>query len=121
VNNAAGGANVLADFTGVGPRFDILVLEDGDHEIVRLTTQIIPDMRGLEIQQSPPKREHEYELIYDPNLKSADLWIDGERRITNYRGHSQYLEDRGLLFGAIVYKSDSGYASFKTVRFEVNP
>lgn len=121
LSGAEGGASVGADFTGVGPRFDINVLEDRDREIVRLQTQIVPDPRGIEIQQQPPKREHTYKLIYDPSLKSADLWIDNERRISGYRGHSQFLEDRGLLFGATVYKSDSAFASFKSVRFEINP
>lgn len=71
--------------------------------------------------QSPPGRCHEYELIYDPDLKTADLWIDKERRLTGYVGHSQFQEDTGLLIGGIVFKSDSASASFKSVRFEINP
>lgn len=116
-----GAGGVVADFVGVGRRFDIVVLRDGDREIVRLQTQIIPDMRGLDFIQSPAGQYHEYELIYDPQLKSADLWIDKERRLTGYVGHSQFQEENGLLFVGLVFNSDSGSVAFKSVRFEINP
>jgi len=109
------------DFTGVGGRFDINLILDGNREIVRLLTQIVPDTRGLEIVQTPARAYHRYELIYDPSLKSADLWIDGERRLTDYRGHNQFLEDRGLMFGGAVYKSDRSAGSYQSVRVEINP
>jgi hypothetical protein len=109
------------DFTGVGSRFDINLLLDEDREIVRLLTQIVPDVRGLEVIQTPARAYHRYELIYDASLKSVDLWIDGERRLTGYHGHGQFMEDRGLLFGGALYKSDRGSGSFKSVRFEINP
>lgn len=114
-------AAVGTDFAGRGGRFDINVINDGDQEIVRLLTQIVPDMSGLEFIQSPAGQYHEYELTYDPNLNSADLWIDKKRRLTGYRGHKQYQEDRGLLFGALAYRSDRASAAFKSVRFEINP
>jgi len=117
----AGVGGVGTDFVGSGRRFDIDVRRDGDREIVRLVRQIVPDFRGMELIQSPPGQYHEYELIYDPRLKTADLWIDKERRLTGYLGHSQFQEDTGLLFRGAVFKSDSGSASFKSVRFEINP
>jgi tRNA A-37 threonylcarbamoyl transferase component Bud32 len=111
----------LADFAGIGGRFDINVLLDGDKEIVQLTTQIVPEFKGLELVQTPPRAYHRYELIYDPNLKSTDLWIDGVRRLTGYVGHHQFLEARGLVFGGAAYRSDRGSGSFKSVRLEINP
>lgn len=116
-----GNTTVGADFSAPGPRFDINLVQDGDHEVVRLLTQIIPNFRGLELQQSPPHAYHQYELVYDPVLKNADLLIDGQLRLRGYRGFSQYLEDRGLTFGAALYKSDRGSGSFKSVRFEISP
>jgi len=116
-----GGMTTGADFTGADGRFDINLLLDGDREIVRLLTQIAPEIRGLEVVQTPAKAYRRYELIYDPVLKGADLWIDGKRRLTGYHGHSQYQENRGLEFGSIVYKSDRGAGSFQSVRFEINP
>jgi hypothetical protein len=116
-----GGMTTGADFTGAGGRFDINVLLDGDREIVRLVTQIAPELRGLTVVQTPARAYHRYELIYDPRAKGADLWIDGERRLTGYHGHDQYLEDRGLGFGSIVYKTEQGGGSFQSVRFEISP
>ncbi len=103
-----GAAAAGVDFAGAGGRFDVLVLRDGDRETVRLQTQIVPDMRGMDFVQAPAAHYHEYELVYDPRLKSADLWVDGERRLTGYRGFSQYQENLGLIFSAFVYKSDRG-------------
>ena len=116
-----GGAGAGADFSGEGGRFDVLVLRDGDREIVRLQTQIVPDWSGMDFIQTPAGQWHEYELIYDPLLKSASLWIDNQRRLTGYRGFSQYQEDTGLDLLAVVYQSDHGSAAFKSVRFEINP
>ena len=116
-----GGMTTGADFTGAGGRFDINVLLDGDREIVRLVTQIAPELRGLTVVQTPARAYHRYELIYDPRAKGADLWIDDERRLTGYHGHDQYLEDRGLGFGSIVYKTEQGGGSFQSVRFEISP
>lgn len=113
--------SVGADFAGFGGRFDIVVIRDGDREIVRLQTQIVPDLRGMDFVQTSPGQYHEYELVYDPNLKTADLWVDKELRLTGYPGHAQYQEDTGLLFSASVYKNDSGSGAFKSVRFEITP
>ena len=88
---------------------------------MRLVRQLVPDYRGMEFVQSPPGQYHEYELIYDPDLKTADLWIDNQRRLTGYVGHTQFQENLGLTFFGIVFKSDTGSASFKSVRFEINP
>ncbi len=116
-----GGGGVGVDFIGVGGRFDVSVLREGDHEIVRLITELVPDMRGLDITQSPADQDRRYELVYDPHLQTADLWIDGVRRLTGYRGHGRFQEDNGLLFSSHVYKSNQGSATFKSVRFEINP
>lgn len=119
VEEGAGG--VGTDFSSAAGRFDVNVIRAGDHEIVRLMTQIVPDLRGLEIRQSPPGEYHTYELTYDPQLRTADLWIDGERRLTGYTGHRQFQEDRGLHFHSYAHIAPQGSAAFKSVRFEINP
>jgi len=43
-----GVAHAAAEFTPVGPGFPIQVRDDGDREIVRLSTRAVPDLRGLE-------------------------------------------------------------------------
>lgn len=116
-----GGGSVGVDFTGVGGRFDISVLRAGDHDIVRLVTQIVPDMRGMDIELPHDDQYHTYELSYDPRLKTADLFVDGIRRLNDYGGHTQFQEDTGLLFASQVYGSEQGAATYKSVRFEINP
>jgi hypothetical protein len=82
----------------------------------------VPNWQGLEVRL--PRGENtyrNYELRYDPNLGSADLWIDGERRLSGYRGHDQFVDPHGLLFGAAPFQSPVGVGVFRSVRFEINP
>jgi tRNA A-37 threonylcarbamoyl transferase component Bud32 len=118
-----GATYAAADFEGVGPGFPIQVLREGDYEVVRLPSRIIPDFRGLEFVQRPAGEYHRYELVYDPMLKTADLWVDGERRLTDYPGWAQnpYQLAAGLHFGTAIYRSERGAGSFKTVRLEIDP
>jgi serine/threonine protein kinase len=118
-----GAVYAAAEFGGADSGFPIQVFEDGEQEIVRLPTQVVPELRGLDHMQRPAGGYHRYELIYDPVLKSADLYVDGEVRLTGYRGWSQnvFRLDPGLLFGAATYKSERGLGSFRSVRFEINP
>jgi tRNA A-37 threonylcarbamoyl transferase component Bud32 len=109
------------DLAGTGAVFDLDLLLDGDREIVRLVTRIVPDFRGLEVVQSPARAYHRYDLIYDPSLGSADLWIDGERRLAGYHGHRPFLEERGVSFGGSLYKSERGSGMVQSVRFAINP
>jgi hypothetical protein len=111
------------EFKDVGPGFPLNVLVDGNREIVRLPTQIVPEMRGQEFVQQPPGEYHLYELVYDPALKVAELLVDGERRLTGYRGWTQdtYGLGPGLNFGTAVYGTSHAAGSFRSVRFEINP
>jgi tRNA A-37 threonylcarbamoyl transferase component Bud32 len=110
------------DFAEYGRRFGIVVFRESDVEIVRLHTQIIPRFQGLDFRMPHiPGAYHRYELRYDPSLQSAELWIDGIKRVEDYRGLSQFQDDMGLFFGAGSYKNDRGAGSFQSVRFEINP
>jgi len=117
-----GAAYISADFSAVSSRhYELLVVEDGGQEIVMLPTQLTPEVRGLEFAQSPPGAYHRYELVYDPGLKTAALWTDGERRLADYRGTTDnvYGLHDGLVFGTAIYKSSHASASFRSVRFEL--
>ena len=60
-------------------------------------------------------------MRFDPGLKSADLWIDGRKMLTGYRGHRQFQDDVGVVFGTGPWKATIGIASFQRVRFEIQP
>lgn len=118
-----GAAFASADFSSVdGRHFAVVVAPDGNGEIVTLPTQLAPEMRGLQYAQSPIGAYHRYELVYDPELKTADLWIDGQRRLSDYRGIAEnvYGLSDGLVFGAAIYKSAHAAVSFRSVRLEIN-
>jgi hypothetical protein len=117
---------VLTDFVGVGRRFDINVQKGaGNDLVVWLTTAIDAGWRG-------PKHTlvdgagvyHQYQLLYDADLKRAQLLVDGQEvgsdpQLRDYRGHTEHQEDRGVAFGAALYQSDRGVAAFKNVKFEI--
>lgn len=118
----SGNAFVLVDFAGYERRFDIDIVVEPGVEVVRLLTQIVPTIQGLELRL--PRSEpvyRTYELRFDPGLQAADLWIDGQKMLTGYRGHHQFQDDVGLAFGAGPYKTPTGVALFQRVRFEIHP
>ncbi|HYM23895.1 MAG TPA: hypothetical protein VEU08_11815, partial [Vicinamibacterales bacterium] len=112
----------VIDFTGEGRRFDVEIDRVAGHDRVRLQTQIVPTLEGLDwTPAATDDAYHTYDLRYDPGAQSAELWVDGVRRLTGYRGHSQFQQDGDLLFGVSVFQSARGVASFQDVRFEINP
>ncbi len=118
-----GQSYVAVDFAGYGRRFSISVinLEPG-RDVVRLQTQILPDFQGIDfpVAASKPAYRH-YELQYDPGLRSAALWMNGRKMPGEYRGFTQFQEDWGVMFGAVVYGGSRGMAAFQSVRFEIAP
>lgn len=63
---------------------------------------------------------HTYELIYDPVAGSADLFVDGDEKISNYTG-----ESHGFMNGIVGFGSAGGGATgngyYNLVEFEVVP
>jgi tRNA A-37 threonylcarbamoyl transferase component Bud32 len=118
----AGHAYVLVDFAGYDRRFDININVEQDMDVVWLTTQLVPTIQGMELRL--PRSEpvyRTYELRFDPGLQAADLWIDGRKTLTGYRGHRQFQDDVGVMFGTGPYRASTGVASFQRVRFEIHP
>ena len=110
------------DLAGVGPRFDIGVQVRPDGDLVRLNTQIVPIVEGLDILIPQFQSAYrQYALVFDAGLGCATLFIDGRRTLSGYQGHRQFQKDLGLMFGAALYASPRGIATFQSVRFEVNP
>lgn len=63
---------------------------------------------------------HLYELVYDPGAGSADLFIDGIERFSDYPGHAFGLGNyAGVIWGSGSSCAD-GYAEFRLVQFEIN-
>ena len=63
---------------------------------------------------------HLYELLYDPSLGSADLFIDGIERVSNIIANTSVYSGRSVLWGATT-SPDTGEGRFSSVRFETAP
>ncbi len=118
-----GGASDIDLGPGSGPRFDIGYLQEGDKYFVVLTTQISPNYEFHEKIEFPGVGDidhpHAFQLRYDHVTRTASLWIDGQLKASGYRGHHQYQEDRGLMFGAATYRDvKQSSMVFREVRFE---
>jgi tRNA A-37 threonylcarbamoyl transferase component Bud32 len=116
-----GRAIVGVDLGVQGKRFDIIEQIEGSQHVGRLQTQIVPSLRGLDAMLEGAVSYRRFELRFDPELQSAELFVDGVKRLDGYHGHSQFQERRGIFFGAVSYRSDRGVADFRSVRFEINP
>lgn len=121
----SGGGEADVDFAGKGPRFDIDLLQEGNRYFVGLTKQISPTIlydKKIEFAGvADVAHPHTYELRYDHASKTASLWIDGKEMASGYRGHHQFQEDRGLLFGVALQGSvPKSSAVFRDVSFEAD-
>ena len=108
---------------GDGPRFDIVYLQEGTKYYVALTTQISPGYEFEGKTEFPGVGDvdhpHTYQLRYDHVTRTASLWIDGRLMFSGYRGHHQFQENYGLMFGGATYRDASESSMvFRSVRFE---
>ena len=120
-----GGGFSDVDFAGKGPRFDIEFLQEGSRYFVGLTKQISPKIELDEKVEFPGVADiahpHTYELRYNHVSRTASLWIDEKLMASGYRGHHQFQDDVGVIFGAAIYGNvQKSSAVFRQVRFEVN-
>lgn len=120
-----GGGHVNIDFGSRAARFDIEFLQEEGRYFVALTKQISPKLEWVEKMEFPGVADiahpHRYELRFDHVTQSASLWIDGQQMFSGYRGHHQFAQDNGLMFGAAVYGSaQRASLVVRTVRFEAN-
>ncbi len=121
----SGGGFADVDFAGKGPRFDIELLQEGSRYFVGLTKQISPTIELDEKIEfagvADVVHPHTYELRYDHVSRTASLWIDGKQMASGYRGHRQFQEDEGVMFGVAIYGNVAkSSAVFQQVRFEAN-
>lgn len=119
-----GSASANIDFGPGLRRFDIELLREGDKYYVALTKAISPELIWEQKIEFAGVRDidhpHTYELRFDHSAQTAALWIDGRQVASGYRGHTQFVEDRGLSFGAYNYANSNGVGIFRNVRFEVH-
>lgn len=109
--------------SGIGSRFDMQYVQEGTKYFVGLINQISPEITFEQKVEfagvADVDHPHTYELHYDHTTQTASLWIDGQERAAGYRGHHQYQQNYGLMFGAALYRTPKESSMvFRTVRFE---
>jgi hypothetical protein len=111
---------LAADFIGSGRRFDISLLHGaGGSVIVRLPTSVIPFVGIDYTLTDSPLGYHLYELVYNPLQQTADLYIDGVKRISGYGGTTQFQENFGIIFGASVFNAENGVGYHNLARLQI--
>lgn len=120
-----GSLSTVIDFGPGLRRFDIGIIQEGKEFYVVLTKKISPAIEWEQKIEFPGAGDidhpHNFELRFDHLTQAASLWIDGNLAATGYHGHTQFLQDRGLILGAYSYLSaKTGVGVFRTVRFEVH-
>ena len=117
-----GDADTCVMFTPAHLRFDISILpRSNGRQAALLLTQIGKGLDGLRYElPGPVEAWHDYQLVFDPQTRSARLLVDGVERLSGYRGHAEYVEEWGLFLATSIYQSKTAEARFKRVRFEIN-
>jgi len=100
-----GGAAVDMGFS----RFEVgLGVDSSGDTVVVLPTSIDPYGPDGSIRTQGPSYTlegsgssyHTYQLVFNPESRSADLFVDGTERIRGYMGDPSFLDNKGLKFGA---------------------
>jgi hypothetical protein len=93
---------------------------DGD-PIVFLPTSIGPPLAGLTyVLDGAGPGYHMYELVYDPVFSSADLYVDGVKRLSDYTGLPSPNETPTVSWGA-GSSGDTGQGNYNLVQFAIVP
>jgi tRNA A-37 threonylcarbamoyl transferase component Bud32 len=104
-------------------RFDMeLIRVPGERYCVGLIRQIEPLYVHERIPlDDQPGAFHVFELVYDPATKVAELFVDGVKKFSAYRGHTQYCENRGLMFGTALFGKSVRRSSgvLKSISFDI--
>jgi serine/threonine protein kinase len=120
-----GGMWACADFKALGePRYDVSFYREPDgRALTLLCTQHAPTFEGPRYEL-PDQGAHPHllELVYDPGIRSCELFVDGRRQVAGYKGHRQQQAREPLdafFFGISVYRSQRAEAELLGVKFEI--
>jgi hypothetical protein len=78
----------------------------GGFDVARLLTASVPVQRGLEWPiPGPPGERHRLHMTQAAGSETADLWVDGVKRLTGAPGVDDYRYHRGVEVGVAKYRS----------------
>lgn len=94
--------------------------QQGGPDVARLCAQVDPRVEWIDIPlPGPPGARHRYVLALRPPSTAAELWVDGVKYSSEYRGLNQYLYRRGAELGVARYGSARSVGVFWSFRFEI--
>jgi hypothetical protein len=119
VEEGSAGANV--DIPNAPHRYSVNLLRNAEgSDTVRLVTNIVPLVSGMEWPvPGPPGVRHEFVMEQRRGSIAADLWVDGVKRFTDYRGFDQFRYLLGAEFSVARYRSARASGVFWKFRFEI--
>jgi hypothetical protein len=89
-------------------------------ETVRCILGYVPEHHGLDwTLPGPAGARHQFVLVGTPGGGVAELFVDGVKRISDYRGQPEYRYARGLHFGACRYRSQRASGVYWKIRLEI--
>jgi hypothetical protein len=92
---------------------------DGDPMVGVWTADGHFDTTTYTLQAAGSGSYHTYELVYDPVARSADIFVDGVERISNYTGYSPY-SGTFVVWGDGA-SGDDGVVNFNSVEWRTVP
>lgn len=116
-----GGAEAGIDIPNAPHRYTVnLLRSETGPDTVRLLTAIVPVMKGMDwTVPGPPGLRHSFVLEKPRGSETADLWVDGVKRLTAYPGLNEFRYIGGPEFGVARYRSARGVGVFWKFRFEI--
>lgn len=109
------------DIPNAPSRFTVnLIRNQTGPDSVRLMTGIVPVYKGLDwTVPGPPGLRHAFVLERPRGSETADLWVDGVKRLTGYSGLNEFRYTGGPEFGIVRYRSARGAGVFWKLRLEI--
>jgi hypothetical protein len=116
-----GSACALLDVPGAAHRYAVNLVHNGaGPDTIRLVTATMPAIKGVDLPlPGPPAVRHSFVLQLPQGSDAAELWVDGVKAFTGYRGLDDFRYGRGPEFGVSRYRSARGVGVFWKFRFEI--
>jgi serine/threonine-protein kinase len=101
-------------------RYSLNLFRNQDTDTVRCVLDATRVWQGLDQPlPGPAGARHQLVLIWTPEPGQAELWVDGIKRISGYKGTRDFRYARGLVFGAFTYRSRRASGVFWKIRLEI--
>ena len=97
-----------------------VVATAGGPGFVRLPTAVVPKSLGVDLPLTPkPGGRHRYVFGVGPRATTAEVWVDGIRYYSGYKGLTDFRYQRGPEIGVAAYGTKHAAGVVWKFRFEI--